>query len=83
MTRVLITAAAGAVLGLGIVLLVSMLNQTIINPEELKKTVDDSYESDALTLDVWLEDDRIPVRADIFWDNRKIVSLVVESFALS
>ena len=32
-------AAAGAVLGLGIVLLVSMLNQTIINPEELKKTV--------------------------------------------
>lgn len=49
----------------------------------LRVTVDDSYESDALTLDVWLEDDRIPVRADIFWDNRKIVSLIVEAFALS
>lgn len=32
-------AMAGAVLGVGIVLLVSLLNQTINNPEELKKAV--------------------------------------------
>lgn len=48
----------------------------------LRVTVDDSYESDALTLDVWLEKDRVPVRADIFWDNRKILSLTVENFVL-
>ena len=48
----------------------------------LRLTVDDSYESDALTLDVWLEEGRVPVRADIFWDNRKILSLTVENFAL-
>lgn len=49
----------------------------------LRVTVDDSYDSDALTLDVWLEEDKIPVRADIFWDNRKILSLTVEKFVLS
>ena len=49
----------------------------------LRVTVDDSYDSDALTLDVWLEEDRIPVRADIFWDNRRILSLTVENFVLS
>ena len=48
----------------------------------LRVTVDDSYDSDALTLDVWLEEDKIPVRADIFWDNRKILSLAVEKFTL-
>ena len=48
----------------------------------LRVTVDDSYESDALTLDVWFKEDRVPVRADIFWDNRKILSLTVENFAI-
>ena len=45
-------------------------------------TVDDSYDSDALTLDVWLKEDTVPVRADIIWDNRKILSLTVENFVL-
>ena len=39
-SRALVVGAmAGTVLGLGIVLVASMLNQTIINPEELKKAV--------------------------------------------
>lgn len=48
----------------------------------LRVTMDDSYDSDALTLDVWLKDDQIPVRADIFWDNRKIMSMTVKNFVL-
>lgn len=49
----------------------------------LRITVDDSYDSDALTLDVWFEDDRVPVRTDIFWDQKRILSMTVENFAVS
>ena len=48
----------------------------------LRITVDDSYDADALTLDVWLENDSIPVRGDIFWDQKRILSLTVENFAV-
>lgn len=44
--------------------------------------IDDSYEDDPLRLDVWLDDNNIPVRADIIWDGRRVVSLSVENFVL-
>ena len=51
--------------------------------ELLRMTLDDSYESEMLTMDVWFREDRIPIRADIFWDGRKILSLAVVNFVLS
>ena len=50
--------------------------------EFLRMTLDDSFNAEMLTLDVWLRENRIPVRADVFWDNRKILSLTVENFIL-
>lgn len=49
--------------------------------EFLRTRIDDSYRDDALTLDIWLEGNQ-PVRADIFADNRRILSIKVNSFAL-
>ena len=47
----------------------------------LHVTVDDDYEEDALTVDIWLEGER-PVRADILHDGKRILSVQVENFVL-
>lgn len=44
---------------------------------------DDSYEDDALTLDIWLDGEDKPVRADILYDGKRILSLNVESFVIA
>lgn len=46
-------------------------------------TVDDSYAEDALTLDIWLEEETKPNRADILHDGKRILSLEVENFVIS
>ena len=48
----------------------------------LRLTIDDSYEEDALTLDIWLGEDRLPVRAEILYDSRRILSMDVKEFAI-
>ena len=50
---------------------------------QLHITVDDSYAEDALTLDIWLEDGEVPLRADILYAGKRILSLDVENFVLS
>lgn len=47
----------------------------------LRLTVDDSYADSAMHLDVWLEKDDLPVRAEILWQGRKILSVAVSNFA--
>lgn len=46
-------------------------------------TIDDSYADDALTLDISLGSDGMPASADIFWKNRRILTIEVVSFTLS
>lgn len=50
---------------------------------QIRLTMDDSYEEDALQLDIWLTEDEIPVRAEILYDGRRILSLNVENFVIS
>ncbi len=50
--------------------------------ELLRVTVDDSYEDDALTVDVWLKEKQ-PLRGDILYDGKRILSLKVENFLVS
>lgn len=45
----------------------------------VRVAIDDSYESDALHLDIWLEDDR-PVYAEILYGDRRILSMEVQNF---
>lgn len=46
-------------------------------------TIDDSYAEDALTLDITLGEDDLPRVAEIYWKDRRILTLEVESFVLS
>lgn len=44
-------------------------------------TLRDSYEDNAMTVDVWLDESDTPVRAEILWENRRILTILVEDFA--
>lgn len=46
-------------------------------------TVDDSYEEDSLQLDIWLDENHLPVRAEILFDGRRIVSMKITDFRIS
>ena len=45
--------------------------------------IDDSYEEDALQVDIWLTQEDIPVRGDILCDGKRILSLEIEDFEIS
>lgn len=51
--------------------------------EQLRLSIDDSYADDALHLDIWLDSGDIPVRSEILYDGRRILSLTVENFQIS
>lgn len=42
--------------------------------------VDDSYEDNSLTLDIWIDDRLRPVYADILYEGTRILSLAVKNF---
>ena len=44
-------------------------------------SVDDSYEEDALHLDVWLDHEDVPTGCDIFWKGRRLLSITVSGFS--
>ncbi len=50
--------------------------------ELLHLTIDDSYQDDAMQLDIWLSPDNQPVRAEILYENRRILTLTIESFTI-
>lgn len=45
-------------------------------------TVDDSYEEDAMTLEIWLNASNQPVRAEILYKNRRILTVAIENFQI-
>ena len=51
--------------------------------ELLCVSVNDSYEDDALNLDVWLNGDNVPEKADICYDGKRILSMRVENAVIS
>lgn len=48
----------------------------------LRLTIDDSYEDDALQVDIWLDSADLPVRAEILQNGRRILSLSVSNFQI-
>ena len=42
----------------------------------LRLTVDDSYADDALMVDIWLDEQDLPKRAEILYDGRRILTLL-------
>ena len=47
----------------------------------LRLTVNDSYEQNALALDIWLDENSLPIQADVFAENRRILTIMVQNFA--
>ena len=48
----------------------------------LRITVSDSYGDNALLLDVWLNDQDLPKRADILWKGKRILSMELANFQI-
>ena len=42
--------------------------------------LNDSYNEEALYLDVWTDQDDLPETAEIYWEGRRILSLEIENF---
>ena len=46
-------------------------------------TIDDSYQENALQLDIRTDHDFIPMHADILWQGRRILALTISNYRLS
>lgn len=44
-------------------------------------TIDDSYRDDALRLNIKINQELLPQWAEVFWQNRRVLTLTVENFA--
>ena len=49
--------------------------------ELLRVAIDDSYEENALHLEVWLDSNDIPTQCEIYWQGRRLLSMDVKNFA--
>ena len=47
----------------------------------LRVAIDDSYEDDALHLDIWLDEEDNPKRGEVLWKGRRILTVDIENFA--
>ena len=50
--------------------------------EYFRLSIDDSYDTDALHLDVWLDGADLPVRAEVLWQGRRLLSMEVKNFQI-
>lgn len=48
--------------------------------ETLRISIDDSYENDALHLEVWLDENDFPRQAEVYWQGRRVLSMNVTNF---
>lgn len=63
-------------------LLGGYLTSACTEEDAVRLSIDDRYEEDALHLDIWLDEESLPSRADIFYDDRRILSLTVKNFTV-
>ena len=47
----------------------------------IRLAIDDSYRGDALHLDIWLGQNELPVRGEILWLGRRILTMDVKNFS--
>ena len=63
-------------------LLGGYLTDCVMEEELLHLRIDDSYEEDALHLDIWLDQENRPLQAEISYDGRRIVTMEVSNFTI-
>ena len=52
------------------------------NKDNLQVCINDSYEEDALEVDIWLNVENQPEIVEILWQNRRILSLSISEFCI-
>ena len=50
--------------------------------DSLRVAIDDSYEEDALHLDIWLDGQDLPKIAEIYWQGRRLLTVSVSNFTM-
>ena len=50
--------------------------------DHLHLTISDSYEEDALQLEIWLDGQDLPVQAEIIYGGRRILTMEIENFQI-
>lgn len=58
------------------------LTSACTEEEQLRLSIDDSYEDDALHLDIWLNAENRPTQAEITYDGRRIVAMEITNFVI-
>lgn len=58
------------------------LTSACTEEEVIRLTIDDSYDDDALNLDIWLDQQDLPARGEILYDGKRILSVTVKNFAI-
>ncbi len=48
--------------------------------ENLKLSIDDSYRDDALHLDIWADSMSVPIRGEILWKERRVLTVDIRNF---
>ena len=48
----------------------------------IRVTIHDSYEADALVTDIWLDGENLPVRGEILYRDRRILTVQIENFQI-
>ncbi len=48
--------------------------------ENMKMSIDDSYKEDALHLDIWADPMSIPIRGEILWNERRVLTVDIRNF---
>ena len=53
-----------------------------VDGEYTRVSIKDTYDADAMTVDLWLDGQNIPVQGDILWKDRRVLSIKVENFVI-
>lgn len=53
-----------------------------MDSQQVLVSIDDSYADDALHLDIWLDEADMPVRAEVLYKDRRILSLDIKNFQI-
>lgn len=59
------------------------LSSCAMEGEDLRLAIDDSYEEDALHLEIWIGADNVPKLAEIYWQGRRLLTVNVSNFVVS
>lgn len=63
-------------------LLGGYIRSSAMQADGLVMQIDDSYEDDALMLEIWMDAELRPNQADIFWQGRRIMAVEIKDFSI-